>query len=140
MSTIWTPSGEQPVGRGGEGGDGGERGPARRGAPEQPDREPTEAEMAAHLDELRRELAGTPAAVVVANHVMGLFELAALHLSQQPPNLSEASVAIDAMAAVVERLEGRLLDNEQTLKDALAQLRLAFVQIRAAGADPAQEG
>ena len=127
MSTIWTPSGEQPVG--GEGG-------GRSGGPEGgPEREPTEAEMAAHLDELRRELASTPAAVVVANHAMGLFELAALHLSQQPPNLAEASVAIDAMGAVVERLEGRLGENEATLKDALAQLRMAFVQIRASGVD-----
>jgi hypothetical protein len=132
MSTIWTPSGEQPVGGGQRGGPGGGDGPP-------PDREPTEAEMAAHLDELRRELASAPAAVVVANHAMGLFELAALHLSQQPPTLSEASVAIDAMAGIVDRLEGRLGDNEQTLKDALAQLRLAFVQIRASDPDGVPE-
>ena len=117
MSTIWTPSGEQPVG--GEGGGGGE-----------PDREPTEEEMAAHLDELRRELASAPASVVVANHAMGLFELGAIHLSQQPPDLAEAAVAIDAMAAVVDSLGDRLGPNASVLRDALAQIRLAFVQLK----------
>ena len=37
-----------------------------------------------------------PVEVVVANHAFGLFELAALHLSLQPPQLDEARVAIDA--------------------------------------------
>jgi hypothetical protein len=113
MSSIWTPGGERPVGRA------------------EPDEPAFEEPTAEQLDELKRQLAATPAAVVVANHAMGLFELAALHLSQQPPNLAEASVAIDAMAAVVEGLAGRLGEPEATLNDALAQLRLAFVQIRA---------
>lgn len=94
--------------------------------------EPTPEE----LEELTRQLASTPASVVVANHVMGLFELAALHLSQQPANLSEASVAIDAMGSIVEGMEGRLGEAEPTLRDALAQLRVAFVQIRAGQAAP----
>lgn len=126
MSSIWTPGGEQPV---------------RRAADDDLDeamRPPTEEEMAAHLEAVTRELAETPASVVVANHAMGLFELGAVHLSQQPPNLSEAQVAIDAMAALVEGLAGRYGEHEQTLKDALAQIRLAFVQIRAAGVDLSQ--
>ena len=57
-------------------------------------------EMAA----VREQLVSAPAANVVANHAMGLFELAALHLFQQQPNFSEATVAIDAMAAIVETL------------------------------------
>jgi hypothetical protein len=92
--------------------------------------------MQAEMEEMTRQLAETPAAVVVANHAMGLFELAALHLSQQPANLSEAATAIDAMAALVEGLAGRYGPNEATLKDALAQLRMAFVQIRAAQESP----
>ena len=131
MSTIWTPSGEQPI--------------RREDTPPRPEPgaqgadtggEPTEEELAADLDQLRQELAATPAAVVVANHAMGLFELAALHLSQQPPNLGEAQVAIDAMAAMVEGLAGRLGENEATLKDALAQLRMAYVQLKAASEVP----
>lgn len=124
MSSLWTPGGERPV----------EREPS---GPTEPDvdREPTPEE----LEALTRELASTPVAVVVANHAMGLFELAALHLSQQPPNLAESAMAIDSMAALVEGLAGRLGENEPTLKDALAQLRMAFVQIRAGSATPADE-
>ena len=87
---------------------------------------------------VRDELAKTPAALVVANHCFGLFELAALHLSLQPPQLAEAQLAIDALAAIVEGLSGRLSEPEPQLKEALAQLRMAFVQVRAAnlGAAP----
>ncbi len=84
------------------------------------------------MAELQRQLTETPAAVVIANHCFGMFELAALHLSVQPPNLTEAQLAIDALAAVVEGLRGRLGEPEAQLAEALSQLRLAFVQIRAA--------
>lgn len=84
------------------------------------------------MDELRQQLAEAPVEVVIANHCFGLFELAALHLSLQPPQLPQARLAIDAMAAVVEGLAGRLGDQEQQLKDALAQLRMAFVQLQGA--------
>jgi hypothetical protein len=60
---------------------------------------------------------------------MGLYELAAIHLSQQPPNLPEASVAVDALAALTKALEGRLGDNEATLVQALNQLQMAFVEL-----------
>lgn len=81
---------------------------------------------------LRQELAQTPAAVVVANHAYGLWELAAIHLSEQPPNLSEASVAVDALAALVDVVGDRLGETAAPLLDALHQIRLAFVQISAA--------
>ena len=129
MGTIWTPSGEQPVGR---------------DKPTEPQPEAAEPqspeEMEADLRALQEELARTPAAVVIVNHAMGLFELAALHLSQQPPSLPEARLAIDAMGALIEGLEGRLGEHEQTVKDALAQLRLAFVQLQAASEPPTSEG
>ena len=38
----------------------------------------------AALAEARSRLAQTPANVVVVNHVMGLYELAAIHLSANP--------------------------------------------------------
>ena len=90
--------------------------------------------MAQEMDEVRRQLASVPAAVVIANHAMGLYELAAIHLSSDPPNFQEAQLAIDAVTALVEGLEGRLGENEQTLRDALAQLRLAYVQLHSADA------
>jgi len=86
-------------------------------------------ELAAQLDELRAQLVNTPAEVVVANHAYGLFELAAIHLSQQPPNLDQARLAVDALGAIVGALAGRLGDAEPSLNDALAQIRLTYVQI-----------
>ena len=63
---------------------------------------------------------------------MGMYELAAIHLSSQPPAFAEAQVAIDGMSAIVEALEGRLGENEPTLKDALSQLKMAYVQLKGA--------
>ena len=128
MSGLWTPGGEHPVPPPGATAPASAP-PGRDQEPsdqEPSDQEPSDEEIAA----LRRQLAETPAAVVVMNHCLGLWELAALHLSWQPPQLDQATVAIDALGAVVDRLEGRLGDDEPTVRDALAQLRLAFVQVK----------
>jgi hypothetical protein len=134
MSSLWTPEGERPVNR--------PRSDAPREAsstaqPGWPEGSELTADERAQAEELAREMAAvrdqlarTPAAVVIANHVMGFYELAAIHLSQQPPNFAEASVAIDAMASVLDKLRGRLGENEQTLRDALAQLQMAYVQLQ----------
>lgn len=125
MASLWTPDGERPV----------RPRPAERDEPpafdalSDDERAAAEA-LASEMAEVREQLARTPAAVVVANHLMGLYELAAIHLSQQPPNFPEASVPIDAMTAVLERLSGRLGDAEPTLRDALSQIQLAFVQLQ----------
>jgi hypothetical protein len=79
---------------------------------------------------MQEQLAKTPAEVVVANHAFGLFELGALHLSQQPPQLDQARLAIDALGALIEGIEGRLGEQEAQLRDGLAQLRMAYVQIK----------
>src|SRR5437870_8562991 len=132
MSSLWTPGGERPVGReSSQPSQPSERSSSQPSAPGPGPglQEPTEEELAAQLDQLRQQLADTPAEVVIANHAFGLFELAALHLSLHPPQLDQARVAIDALAALVEGLAGRLGEPEQQLKDALAQLRMAYVQI-----------
>ncbi len=82
------------------------------------------------INEARRRLAGIPAEVVVSNHVMGLYELAAIHLGSEPPSLIEAALAIDAVGCLVEGLGGRLGPDSDTLTAALANMRLAFVQIK----------
>ena len=64
--------------------------------------------LAAQVEAMRAELAEAPVDVVVANHCYALFELAALHLSQQPPHLFESRLAIDALGCLVDGLEGRL--------------------------------
>jgi hypothetical protein len=126
VSSLWTPGGEHRVPD--------ERSePAAGAGPDQgdgPSDPAVEGELRAELDEARRRLADVPAAQVVANHAMGLFELAAIHLSHQPPQLGEAAVAIDGMAALVESLGDRLGSNASVLRDALAQIRLAFVQVK----------
>jgi len=85
------------------------------------------------MAEVQRQLLEVPAAVVVANHCIGIFQLAALHLNQPEPKLEEAQLAIDALAAVVEGLGPRLGEHEEPLRDALAQIRLAYVQIKTRG-------
>lgn len=128
MSSLWTPSGERPV----------EREPASAGAEEAPPidgpegRPPTEEELA-QLAELQRQLLEVPAAVVVANHAIGLFQLAALHLNQERPNLEQTQLAIDALGAIVDRLGDRLGEHEQVLRDALAQLQMAYVEVKNRG-------
>ena len=127
MSSLWTPGGEHPVGDGDDDHD----------DPDELDElddldDDRLAEAAAEMAEVRRQLAQVPALQVVANHIMGLYELGAIHLSQTPPQFSEATLAIDAMAAIIDGVSGRLGELEPTLKDALAQIRLAFVQLKAA--------
>lgn len=83
------------------------------------------------LLEVRARLLEAPAELVVTNHVMGLYELAAIHLSAEQPDLVSAALAIDAVACLVEGLADRLGEDTPTMIDALAQIRLAFVQIKA---------
>lgn len=131
--SLWTPGGEHEVPRDRIGDRVGDGTPSP-GEIDVDDLSPEEQArleaMAREMAEVRQQLSQVPAASVVANHVMGLYELAAIHLSNQPPGLAEGRVAIDAMAAVVEALEGRLGENEPVLRDALAQLRLAYVQLQ----------
>jgi hypothetical protein len=87
-------------------------------------------EAEAAIAETRARIAEVPAEVVVTNHVMGLYELAAIHLSATPPDLHQAVLAIDAVACLVEGLGDRLGDEAPTMRDALANIRLAFVQIK----------
>ncbi len=135
MSSLWTPDGERPVGRATPDAPGNPPG----GAGDGPD-EVDDPELAEQIAAMRAELANSPVEVVVANHCYGLFELAAVYLSQQPPLLPQARLAIDALGSLVGGLEGRLGEAEEQLKDGLSQLRLAYVQIdgaQRAGAEAA---
>jgi len=137
--SLWTPGGEHPVERepasADDDGDA-EDDPLAGLTPEERERAMA---MAAEMDDVRRQLASVPAAVVVANHTMGLYELAAIHLSSEPPNFREAQLAIDAMSALVDGLQGRLGENEPTLTDALRQLKMAYVQLKGAAESQGSE-
>jgi len=89
------------------------------------------------MEDARSRLAEVPAEVVVTNHVMGLYELAAIHLSSSPPDLPQAALAIDAVGCLVEGLGERLGADAPTMRDALNNIRIAFVQVKGAteGAD-----
>ena len=118
MSGLWTPSGDSdsgasssPVGE----------------EPSVSDEERAAAE--AELGRIQDELASTPVADIVANHAIGLWQLAVLHLTRDDRDLEEAQLAIDAFAALVDGLGVRLGANEDALRDALTQVRLAYVQV-----------
>jgi hypothetical protein len=127
MSSLWTPGGEVPVGR-------------EPGRPNEPSRTPPppaepspgeaapddEAAMAA---DLQRFLLEAPAEEIVAQHAMGLYELAVLHLSQPEPRLDDARLAIDALVALVDGMADRLGDVGRQLREVLPQLQMAFVQL-----------
>ncbi len=123
MSTLWTPDGERHV----------------RATPEHDstDRRSTVSDPSAtevgdaeeRMEKLREELLHTKAEEVVANHCYGLFELAALYLSASPPRLKDATIAIDALSGLTDALQGRLGNGEAEIREAVSQLRLAFVQI-----------
>jgi hypothetical protein len=132
VSSIWTPSGEH-------------RPEPESDAPEEggPEGEPSEAEVAAELRRVRAELAATPVVDLIANHAVGLWQLGVLHLvpdGDAPPRLDEAALAIDALAGLVESLGDRLGRHAEPLRDALSQLRMAYVQIQERSGASSAEG
>jgi hypothetical protein len=135
VSSLWTPSGEhQPQGEDpAQGPAPGDSGDAAEHTAAGSVSDPAEREaMESELKRVRAELAHTPVADLIANHAIGLWQLGVLHLTPeegQPVRLDEAGLAIDAMAALVEGLGERLGEAAEPLRDALAQLRVAFVQI-----------
>jgi hypothetical protein len=124
VSSIWTPSGEhEPHDQ--------EVAPAGDAAPEMTE------EAYEELVRTRAELAAIPVVDIVANHAVGLWQLAILHLTPDPgpdglptePRLAEAGLAIDALGALVDTLGERLEPHYEALREALTQLRLAFVEL-----------
>jgi hypothetical protein len=128
MSSIWTPSGEHFPKEEGAGGP--ISPPPGPGDADVTEPSPDEAEAA--VAAMRAQLANTPADIVVANHCYGLFELAAIYLSQNPPALLQARLPIDALGYLLDGLKGRLGEAEPALVDSLSQLRLAYVSLEGA--------
>lgn len=122
MSSLWTPEGEHRVGESPTSAAQTERLP--------PSTEHAEAPLSeADVAELRRELLAAPVEDIIANHGFGLFQLAALHLDERPPNLEPARLAIDALGGIVDALGDRLGPHADTLRGALSSIRLAFVEL-----------
>jgi hypothetical protein len=89
--------------------------------------------------ELHERLKATPAADVIVNHAIGIWQLALVHLGvvtppspdgRPPvPDLASAGLAIDAVAALVDGLAERLGEGEEMLRDALQQVQMLYVEI-----------
>jgi hypothetical protein len=128
VSGLWTPSGEhvpQPESAAETDGE--------SFADPDLDEQELDPEVAEELRRVRAEIAATPAEDLVARHAVGLWELAVLHLSpdqDRPLRLDQAAIAIDAMGGIVEALGDRLGAHASALRDALGQLRLAFVEVQ----------
>lgn len=155
--SLWTPDGEVPIERGGPtGGPAGvQSGSAGDAAGDQmaddatlrsaaaamgidPDSlSPAERErliqLVTEMAEAQRRLAAAPAADVIANHAMGLYEFAAIKLGTEPPQLTDARTAIDALGGILDAAGERLGEHGRSLADALDQIRLAWVQVSDAG-------
>lgn len=136
--SLWTPGGEHEVPRESSPSQPQQSAPAAAPPPGAepswddltPEQQAQAEAMMAEMAEVQQRIAEAPAAEVLANHLMGFYELGAIHLSQQPPNFTEAAVAIDALRVVLEGMAGRLGENEATLREALAQIQMAFVQLK----------
>ncbi len=122
MSSLWTPGDEHPV----------DRGPGQVPT-EDPgltaEQERALADAATEMAAVRQQLLATPVEVVVTNHIMGLYELAAIHLNRDEPDLASARLAIDALGGAMDGCAGRLGEHEATLVDARTQLQMAFVSV-----------
>jgi hypothetical protein len=134
VSSLWTPDGERPVRRQPSPAPSAPSNPPAAGAFLGPDDGEEFDDLSE--DELRQvteELLSVPAGAVVANHCIGLFQLAALHLSQRPPNMAEAKLAIDALTGVVEAVAEQLGPDGTTLREALSSIQMAYVQVQQGG-------
>lgn len=147
LLSLWTPDGERPVSRDPQPST---APPTETGAGLTPDvaaaleaagidvesltpqQRQEAAAMMTEMAQVREQLLSTPAVDVVANHLMGIYELAAIHLGENPPNFGEATIAIEALRSVLERLEGQFGENEAVLRKALSQLQMTFVQLKEA--------
>ncbi|MCC6339597.1 MAG: hypothetical protein KJ056_00640 [Acidimicrobiia bacterium] len=142
MSSIWTPYGEHepPEAGAGSGAVAPDRGPAPgEGPPAGPSSGgagPDPGFTDEQIQEMLRRLIEMPVADIVADHAARLHEVAVLHLGaarERPGSLGAAALAIDAMAALVDGLGDRLGAAAAPLGEALAQLRLAYVEVSSPG-------
>ena len=73
-------------------------------------------------------LKSTPASTVLGNHFFVLLQLAALQLSATPPNLSDAQLVIDTIAAMLQAGGDRLGEHVELYRNALAEVQQLFVR------------
>ena len=127
MSTLWTPEGEHRIPNAKSG-----QKPASESLNDTsslPDLENmTEEQIAEMVDKVRGEVLNTPAIQIILNHLSGLAELAAIHLSVDQPDLESAKLAIDCLEAIVEKIKDKVDDEiSNAVTTMLSQLQVAWV-------------
>ena len=89
------------------------------------------------LEEMREQLASVSAGDVIAEAGLSLVALAYVRLGVPPEqheqyrDLEAARVLIDALGGMLAAVEGRVGAAEPGLRDALARLRLTYVEVAA---------
>jgi hypothetical protein len=142
MSSLWTPDGERPVQRASSptaeveeelSGDPLRAAAAAIGVDLDSLTEEERNQLQTELNEMmrvRREVAATPAAEMLANYLMRFFDLATIYLEGEPPAFAEAATVIEAFRSVLDGLGDRLGEHRPMLTEALGQLQMVFVQVK----------
>lgn len=128
MSSLWTPGGEVPVDRNRPTGPDADPKAAPGPAGDGPAGPVDEGAARAQYEAMRAQLLEIPAADVIAQELVAIYELAVLHLSQEEPKLDQARLAIDTLAAVVDAVGDRLGPAGEQFAEIVPQLRLAYVE------------
>jgi len=142
MSSLWTPDGEREVPPAASSSDQAEEvvsgDPLRAAAAAigvdldsltEEERNQLQSELG-EMMRVRREVAATPAAEMLANYLMRFFDLATIYLESEPPAFAEAATVIEAFRSVLEGLGDRLGEHRPMLSEALGQLQMVFVQVK----------
>lgn len=141
--SIWTPSGEHEIQKDQPGQEEasspvGVEQPAGVEQPHELSPE-EEAAMEAEFEETRQRIAESPPEQIIATHVIGLYELAVIHLKQESPNLEAAKLAIDALNGIVSGVGDQLGEYSEAMKNALNEIQMAFVKVSETMNAPATE-
>jgi hypothetical protein len=73
-------------------------------------------------------LRSTPVDTILGNHFFVLIQVAALRLAETPPNLADAELVIDTIAAMVGAGGDRLGEHVDLYRTALAEMQQAYVR------------
>ncbi len=128
MSTLWTPEGEHHVPRNNSNNDQVVNSESYdpESMPNIDDMSPEEIEQM--VEKVRTEVLSTPAIQIILNHVSGLGELAAIHLSVDKPDLESSKLAIDCLDAICQTIKDKV---DSQISDAVStmlnQLQMAWV-------------
>jgi hypothetical protein len=126
---IWTPGGDVVVGSSDSGPP-----PAREQAAPPGPGGPEHKLSREDVERIVAQLREIPVAQFVIEQALGFVQIAQVHM--RPGELTDASLAIDALRGLLERTEDRLGPSGPELRRVLQQLQLAYVEVSKAEATP----